>query len=70
MLLLVLFALTLSSAAEESPKLLGENVCIEQTPKNVTTKISYMESHDVKEYTWCLKVPPRCPVWKTKMTKK
>ncbi len=30
-----------------------------------TVKVSYMESHEVKEYTWCWKVPPRCPKWRT-----
>ena len=45
----------------------GENVCIEQTIQNSTVNVTYLQSVSVKEYTWCVQIPPRCPEWRTKM---
>jgi hypothetical protein len=45
----------------------GENVCIDQKVENKTVNITYLESVNVKEYTWCLQIPPRCAVWKHKV---
>ena len=51
----------------EAVELVGENVCIDQTTELKVINVTYLQSHDVKEYTWCLKIPPRCPKWVTKM---
>ena len=82
MLLLVLLSLAASTAmasADAEPfapaneaefKLSGPNVCIDQKTVVSTTNVSYYQSQKVKEYTWCLKVPPRCPKWSTKIVQK
>lgn len=43
----------------EDFKLKGPNVCVDQREERKTVNITYLQSQDVKEYTWCLKVPPR-----------
>ena len=52
---------------ESNINLAGENVCIEQTIQNSTVNVTYLQSVSVKEYTWCVQIPPRCPEWRTKM---
>ena len=44
---------------DEDFKLKGPNVCVDQREEQKTINITYLQSQDVKEYTWCLKVPPR-----------
>ena len=40
-------------------QLRGPNVCVDQREEHKVINITYLQSQDVKEYTWCLKVPPR-----------
>ncbi len=56
-----------SVGGSDGVPLVGDNVCIEQTIQNNTVNVTYLQSVSVKEYTWCLGVPPRCPVWKQKL---
>ena len=65
-------------AAEPSPsggasgefQLGGPNVCIDQKEVTTTINITQYQSQKVKTYTWCLKVPPRCPKWTQKIVQK
>lgn len=45
----------------------AENVCIDQEVQNKILNITYIQSIDVKEYTWCLKIPPKCVTYRTKL---
>jgi len=45
----------------------AENVCIDQQVKNQIINITYIQSQDVKDYTWCVKIPPRCVTYRTKL---
>lgn len=64
-LLIATVTLTLTSASDV--QLIGDNVCIDQKEENKTVTVTYLQSEDVKEYTWCVAFPPRCPKWTTKM---
>jgi len=45
----------------------AENVCIDQQVQNQIINITYIQSQDVKDYTWCVKIPPRCVTYRTKL---
>ncbi len=46
---------------QENPDLKAdaENVCVDQKLENVIINVTFIQTMDVKEYTWCLQVPPR-----------
>ena len=50
---------TFEDATNEEFQLKGPNVCVDQREERKAINITYLQSQDVKEYTWCLKVPPR-----------
>ena len=45
----------------------GPNVCIDQREENRTVNVTYLASERVKEWKWCVNIPPKCPVWRDKM---
>jgi len=45
----------------------AENVCIDQRVQNQIINVTFIQSQDVKDYTWCVKIPPRCVVYRTKL---
>lgn len=47
--------------------LTGDNVCHKRGTYNVTIRVVVKEPMQVKTYTWCLKVPPRCTKFKVEM---
>lgn len=48
-------------------ELSGENVCLRRETYNVTLRVVVKEPVQVKTYTWCLKIPPRCTKYKVEM---
>ena len=64
---LLLFIAHVARTTDSDQVLTGDNVCIEQTIEENVVNVTYLQSVSVKEYTWCLGVPPRCPVWKDKL---
>ncbi len=48
----------------------AENVCIDQKEQTKLLNISYLQSQEVADYTWCIKIPPRCRVYRTKLVTK
>ena len=48
----------------------AENVCIDQREETKLVNISYLQSQEVADYTWCLKIPPRCRTYRTKLVTK
>jgi len=45
----------------------AENVCIDQKMQTQILNTTFIQSQDVIDYTWCLKVPPRCRTYRTKL---
>jgi len=60
--LLFLVGLDLVSSA---PVLEGDNVCEKEETFNVTISVPKKVPFQVKSYEYCLRVPPRCAVYKT-----
>ncbi|CAH2244169.1 jg23475 [Pararge aegeria aegeria] len=58
----VLLALVVSVAAI----LEGPNVCTRQESYVTTVRISEQQPYQVKEFSWCFNVPPRCSKYKIK----
>ncbi|KAI8424350.1 hypothetical protein MSG28_002890 [Choristoneura fumiferana] len=44
----------------------GPNVCTRQEPYTTKIRVSEQQPYQVKEYTWCFSVPPRCSKYKIK----
>ncbi|XP_038223185.1 protein draper [Zerene cesonia] len=59
---LVLLALVVAGDA----LLEGPNVCTRQEAYTTTIRVSEQQPYQVKEYAWCLSVPPRCSKYKVK----
>lgn len=75
LLLLIQTYLVVQCYAEENQEppeldLSAENVCIEQVNKTNTLNITYIQQKDVRVYTWCVRIPPRCPKFVTKLVTK
>ena len=76
--ILLLFVSLLSSSLASSANVVdtgpiastvldGANVCIDQRQENRTVNVTYLASERVKEWEWCVKLPPKCPVWRDRM---